>query len=357
MNPPIRFFPVIALIAFAAPSKSNAQACSKPYFVEQAFPTTGPEETRWKLCWQVLAGPNLVITGAWFRPAPAAPWIKVIYDARVSQIFVPYHGGDTRFLDIAFGFGSVPLTSVDCRGHTGIVVGANKEVCKEVRDRGIAWKLDSEVRRGQELVLWSVLAAAQYNYIVEWSFRDDGIIVGRVGATGWAAWPETHMHGVFWRLDLDLNGSCCNAASLFKHTETGLTAIDTVTDITSESGFQWDAKSFTMLQLRDSTLKNSNGKNSEWHLMPSVSGTPEHDEAFTKNTFWVTQYRWSEMLADDLPTYVVPAEPVLGRDVVLWYYAGLHHMVRDEDSDMTHVMWMGFMLKPWNVWSKTPLFP
>ena len=52
------------------------QSCSAPYFIEQAFPTGGPEQTRWKLCWQVQNGPNLVITGAWFRPDPQAAWIK-----------------------------------------------------------------------------------------------------------------------------------------------------------------------------------------------------------------------------------------------------------------------------------------
>jgi Cu2+-containing amine oxidase len=91
--------------------------------------------------------------------------------------------------------------------------------------------------------------------------------------------------------------------------------------------------------------------------MPTRDGTPVHQEPFTKNAFWVTRYKWSEMLADNLSTYIVPAEPVANNDVVLWYYGGLHHLVRDEDSDMTHLMWVGFMLKPHNVWSKTPLYP
>ncbi|HVT16176.1 MAG TPA: hypothetical protein VHQ90_08375 [Thermoanaerobaculia bacterium] len=92
-----------------AAAGAQAQVCSSPYYVEQSFPTAGPEQTRWKLCWQVLNGPNLVITGAWFRPDPAAQWIKLIYDARVSQLFVPYHPGAPRYKDVNYGFGSVPL--------------------------------------------------------------------------------------------------------------------------------------------------------------------------------------------------------------------------------------------------------
>jgi primary-amine oxidase len=364
MKSKIRCGQLIGLIAIVVPAKSSTaqtQACSTPYYVEQSFPIAGPEETRWKLCWQVLDGPNLVITGAWFRPAPAAPWIKIVYDARVSQLFVPYHAGSPRYLDIGYDFGSVPLDSANCVAPAGIVLGSNQEVCKEVRDRGLAWKHDALSRRGEELVLWSVMAASNYNYIVEWTFRDDGIIIGRVGATGQIAGTDAHVHGPIWRLDLDLNGACCDAVSRFKHTELGTHGIDAHQDILVEGGLQWDAKSFTMLEIRDQTLKNANGKNSEWHLMPAVSGIPEHNENFTKSTFWVTPYHWSEMLGEELQTYtapyVAPAEAVLNKDIVVWYYGGLHHMIRDEDQSMTQLMWTGFMLKPANVWSKTPLFP
>ena len=66
------------------------------------------------------------------------------------------------------------------------------------------------VRRGQELVLWSVLDAGNYNYVIEWSFRDDGSISGRAGSTG----PKLggpndkrgHMHNFSWRIDIDLTG-------------------------------------------------------------------------------------------------------------------------------------------------------
>lgn len=359
MKPAIRCLAAAALAAAAMPSVARAQTqwCSSPYYVEQAFPTAGPEQTRWKLCWQVLNGPNLVITGAWFRPAPTAAWIKLIYDARVSQLFVPYHPGYPRYHDVGYNFGAVPLTSADCPAPTGVVLGANHETCKQVQDRGLAWKHDALLRRGQELVLWSVLAAANYNYVVEWTFRDDGTVMGRVGATGQIAGTNAHMHGPIWRLDLDLNGACCNTVSLFKHTEIGTTAVDGATDILTEGDRKFDASSFSMLEVRDQTLSNSLGHRSHWHLMPLIAGTPVHAEAFTRSTFWVTRYRWSEMLADNLPTYVTPAEPVANNDVVLWYYAGLHHLIRDEDANMTHLMWVGFMLKPSDVWSQTPLYP
>ena len=351
------FLVAATAVSLLAPSDVNAQ-CSAPYYVEQSFPAAGPEQTRWKLCWQVLNGPNLIITGAWFRPAPTAAWIRLIYEARVSQLFVPYHPGTPRYLDIGYiyNFGAWPLNSTDCPAP-GTVIGAGQEVCKEMRGRGLAWKHNSQKRLGEDLVLWSVMAAANYNYIIEWTFRDDGSVIGRVGATGRIAGQQAHMHGPIWRLDLDLNGACCDATALFKHTESGATATDSHAAIAVESGLAWSPTSFTMLHIHDPSLKNSNGKQSEWALMPSVAGIPNHTEAWTKSTFWVTRYSWSEKMGDMLPTYASPAQTVASQDVVLWYYAGLHHYIRDEDKDMTHTMWVGFTLKPINLWAKTPLYP
>ncbi len=354
-----RLLLALALLAVTA-AASAQQVCSSPYFVDQSFPTSGPPKTRWKLCWQVLTGPNLVITGAWFQADPNAAWIKLIYDARLSQLFVPYHAGWPRYLDVTYngtGFGYVPLTTADCLASAGgTILGSGSEVCKQVRDRGVAWKHDALVRRGEELVLWSVLAAANYNYIVEWTFRDDGVVLGRIGATGQIAGPDNHMHGAFWRLDLDLNGFCCDTVAAFKHAENGLTANDTMTDVVTEGGFPWDPLAFTALHIRDASLKNGNNHPSEWHLMPSRDGTPYHQEAFTHNAFWVTRYHWNETFGDSLPSYV-NGETVKNADAVEWYYGALHHEIRDEDTDMTHIMWTGFMLKPHDVWKTTPLYP
>ncbi len=349
-----------AAIVTTAAHAQSPQYCSSPYYVEQAFPTAGPEVSRWKLCWQVLNGPNLVITGAWFRPAPLSPWIKVLYDGRMSQLFVPYHPGGPRYHDVNYGFGWVELTTTDCAPPAKII-GNQSEVCKDVRDRGLMWKHKLKERRGEELALWSVLAAGNYDYIIEWTFRDDGVFGVRMGMTGIIANQYTHMHGPIWRLDIDLNGACCDTASIMSHQEVGLTGVDTMTDINKADGFKWDPVAFNMIHIRDATLVNSKGKPSEWMLMPLRSGTPLHQEDFTKNAFWVTPYVWSQTLADDLPTYIAGHPSTKNTDIVLWYYPGAHHVIRDEDrkpdgsKGMTLVMYDSiFQLKPFNVWSQTP---
>src|SRR5205823_2694512 len=125
----------------------------------------------------------IVITGAWLKISPNAPWLKVLENLRLSEIFVPYNNG-TRIYDIG------AQGSYDLLKHTKADAGVNGTllnnglVVKELRDTGILWKYREQVRRGQELVLWSTLSAGNYNYIMEYSFRGDGSIHSRLGSTG-----------------------------------------------------------------------------------------------------------------------------------------------------------------------------
>ena len=359
-----------ALIVFA-PRSSQAQSCSRPYFVEQQFPTAGPEETRWRICWQMKDRHGLVITSAHFRKSPSSPWMRVFWDARIGEIYVPYHTG-FAFFDVSdFTFGWVPINSNDCpAAKGGTPLGPGPDVCKEVHDRGLAWKDDTDVRRGEEVVLWGVIDAANYNYVVEWTFRDDGVVLGRVGATAQnlpGAQDVTHMHGPIWRLDIDLDGFWGDTVHKGVHTENlpGPTATDTDPMISVETGLQWVDEQFTSLHIHDASLKNRQGHASGYHLMPWRWGKPRHDPDITKQDFWVTRYRGTEMFARQLPTYISNAEDVSSQDVVAWYYGGVHHMPRDEDFNpgnnqwpgVAHVMWTGFMLKPHNLFDGTPLYP
>lgn len=346
--------------------------CSTPYLVDQQFPTSGPPETRWRICFQPVPKNGLVITAAFFQKSPSSPFIRVFWDARVAEIFVPYHTGQPRYYDMdSFSFPMIPLDVNDCPpAKGGTLLSAGNEVCKEVRDRGIAWKDDLNVRRGEEVVLWGALDAVNYNYVIEWTFRDDGVVLGRVGATAQNAPSvpmEAHMHGPIWRFDIDLNGFLGDSVHVGTHKENlpGLTATDSMSLVGTESGLEWKAEEFTSLHIQDATLKNARGHSSAYHLMPMRFGTPRHAEVMTKKDFWVTRYNPSEMSPPLLPSYVSPAQAVSNTDVVVWYYGGAHHLPRDEDGRVVngvwtgeaHIMWNGFMLMPHNLFDKTPLCP
>src|SRR2546429_4205006 len=149
--------------------------------VIQEFPAGKPMQTAWKVQFGHAQSKGLYITGAWFKRTSTDPWMRVLWDARLADIFVPYHPGSPRYFDLtSFNFGLVPASKADA-GCCGTILDSG--VVKEVRDRGVGWKDDTAVYRGQELVLWATLDAANYNYVMQYGFRDDGTITFRLGAT------------------------------------------------------------------------------------------------------------------------------------------------------------------------------
>jgi len=368
----ITLFCVLGFLAATAAAQvpPPSMPCSGANLVDQKFPTSGPEITHWRLCWQTVPGNGLLIHWAYFRTSPLKPWLFLLWDARISEIFVPYHTGSPRFYDVGYMFGLAPIGAKDCPAAAGGTVLAGN-VCKEVHDRGLSWKADSAVYRGEEVVLWSALAAANYNYVMEWTFRDDGIVMGRVGATS-HNFPgrefETHVHNPIWRLDVDLNGWPNDSVALGTHTENlpGPTATDTEPLIANEKGMLWNPRSFNSLDVSDKTLVNGKGHQSMYQLIPlPTGGLAQHQEPFTTNDFWVTLYNPTEMSAKDLGSYVSPPQPVSNADVVLWYRGSVHHHPRDEDGEKVNnvwhgvalIMWTGFMLKPHDLFDRTPFYP
>lgn len=338
----------------------------------QEFPAGGPMETAWRVRWAEGPGKGLYITGAWFRRSPDEAWLRVLFDARVAEIFVPYHTGSPRFYDLTgFGFGLENAVPAD-RGCCGRLIGDPPRVVWEVRERGLVWKNHAQVRRGQTLVLWGTIDAANYNYIVQYGFRDDGTIEFRLGATAEnlpGRRDEAHMHNALWRIDVDLGEFWQNSALLARHVEStaGPSADDVVEPFNGgvEGGVAWNDLEFTEVTVVNTQRTNAQGRNIGYDLMPLRRGTARHQEAFSHYDLWVTRYRATELDYTQLPAYIGNSESVTDTDIVLWHSSPLHHRVRDEDGrtvdgfweGVALVMWGGFDLRPRNLFDGTPLYP
>ena len=331
--------------------------------------------SRWELTVNAVDRFGLVITGASFQKSRTSPFIYVLYDGRLGEIFVPYHNGVNRFGDISdpfFHFSPLTLDQANFPPPRQIIGGG--KICKEVRDY-LAWFNHDLVRYGQEVIYFSVLKAGNYDYIMEWTFRDDGVIQVRAGSTGPkidAGPPPTlgHMHNFTWRLDIDLNGAGGDSAYLTRHVEKNLTppfpppaqgstAQDSRSLIENEGGRVWNPENFNTLLIEDRTLKNGNGRATGYELQPMRSGNARHSEAFTKKDFWVTRYNPNEIFADDLPDYVQDRQSTVNTDIVVWYTGSEHHESnsRDEDLNTVPVLWTGFDLIPQNLFDGTPFYP
>lgn len=368
----------------------NAQRKGPYNQIEQQFPVQGPARTAWKIRWRTESGAGLIIQDAFFKKSPREPYIQILGEARLGEAFVPYHRGSPRFWDVSYNFPLCTVTQADAGAHGKLLSpspGQAPTVVQELRDAGLAYKDSSGVRRGQELALWGTLSAANYRYVIEYSFRDDGLIRFRLGSTGHnypgSEW-EPHMHNAMWRLDVNLDGPNNNSVEVCEHLEpdprkkkSQATTAHKLID--KEGAVDFDANKFTMLRVLHTQKKNDRKQPWSYDLVPYRMGNARHfggdKEACTHHDFWVTKNRPGEIQYTRIMDYINdpqnPQQPedVRDTDVVLWYSAPGHHEPRSEDGEMslgldgrrsfhgvTPIMWSTFELRPRDFWDRSPFF-
>jgi len=355
--------------------------------VIQEFPSKGPMETAWKIHWATTSGYGLYIQDAWFKKSPKDEWMQVLGDARLSEMFVPYHRGSPRFWDVSYNFPLTTVTKDDAGPNGKLLGGANGKapnVVMELKDRGIMYMGYNGVRRGEKLVLFGTLLAANYRYIIEFGFQDDGTVTFRVGSTGINYGGSEfvgHMHNGLWRVDVNLDGPENNSVFLVEHIEPdGMDKAKARTDVTPfnkglEGFADFVPEKFTMLRVVNDRRKNVRGEPLAYDLMPMRAGNGRHfggnKEECTRHDFWVTKAKNTELRYTELPQYVKGGghdgkepENIVKSDVVLWHSTPMHHEPRSEDGQMidgrfrgtTLVGWSGFDLRPRNLFDRTPFF-
>lgn len=387
-------FLAILLVSCAAYSQPCLPATTTQYepqrVIFQKFPANGPGETAWGIVWSENHDRGLRIEAAFLWRKPPFTWgnaLQVLGPTGLSDIFVPYHIDSTRLTDLHGGVLSTAIP--DDAGACGTipapaVVSPNdstfsrRVLVKEIRDRGVAWTSDRHTRRGQELVLWATYDSGNYEYITEYTFRDDGVITGRLGSTGYNN-PNlplvAHMHDALWRVNVDLGGAAHNTVMVMEHAESDTNSFGTATDPMFpfnggfEGGVDRDDLKFTHLNISNQLLTNAQGHPISYDLMPLQAGTARHFEDFTHHDFWVTH----ENPIEDTyisgfegagAPYITPAEPITNTDITIWYMSSIHHRPRDEDFEygqpnrlpgVALVMWSGFELYPRNLFDDTPI--
>jgi hypothetical protein len=363
--------------------------------IYQEFPARGPAETAWVIVWSENDHQGLWIEGAWFlrkKPFTIANAIQVLGRAGLSNIFVVYHKlnptYDPRLFDLKFGAlqPAIPEDAGDCGTITDPPLispydsTSRRVLIKEIRDRGVAWTSNRKTRRGEEMLLWSTYDAGNYEYIIQYGFRDDGTITFRLGSTGYNS-PyrpfEGHMHNALWYVDMNLGGALHNSVMMMRHVEPGDPSVpcgpsailETASDCMPKfnggiEGFvDWNDKEFTHPNIMSTVIHNAQGNNISYDFMPLRSGTARHKENYTQHDFWVTTAKSNELDYTNLTSYVT-GENIEDTDVALWYMSSNHHLPRDEDHEydqpiflpgVAQVMWSGFDLSPRNLFDDTPL--
>ena len=327
--------------------------------------------TSWNVCWTYVTGYGLVLGPVSFKRPGAFKPFTVVSQASVAQIFVPYALGEPRFYDTSFGFPNAVIASHLCLKGALFDGGT---ACLEHRDRDIDWMFPSGPiptgRRGEEAVLWSVLYADNYLYVEEWGFRDDGILWGRVGATGRnlpGVETESHTHDYMWRIVPNLagRGNSVNYVGINEPIDQ-LAAPDVTLKITHPTAVVWNPQRFDQLEAYAPGVTNGRGDTTSYRLIPMpVAGLAHHEEPFTQADLWATDGDPFETDATCLPRYVKDKVSLVNADIAFWYRGSFRHQPRDEDGyydssgtwiGTTHALWAGFIFMPRNLFDSSPFF-
>ena len=88
-----------------------AQEATAEFLVSESGGQDPRKGTAWKVHFARGLHKGLYITGAWFKRDLGEDWIKILNDARIAELFVPYHrSGFIRYYDLtSFSF---PLSEV-----------------------------------------------------------------------------------------------------------------------------------------------------------------------------------------------------------------------------------------------------
>ncbi|KAL0454961.1 UNVERIFIED_CONTAM: Primary amine oxidase [Sesamum latifolium] len=363
---------------------------------------------------------------------------RVMYRGFISELFVPYMDLTEEwyyrtFMDAGengFGQSAVPLQPLrDCpenamfldgyfTAQDGTPAKISNVFCLFERYAGdIMWRhtegalpgdMVTEVRPDVSLVLRMVSTVANYDYVIDWEFKQTGTIKVTAGLTGLLAVRGSiythkdqimqeeygtllaenvlgphHDHFISFHLDLDVDGetnSFVKAKLQPVRVTDGRSPRKSYWRVVNETAKrESDAKihlgsGATEILVTNPNKRTKVGNDIGYRLIPRTVASrllanedyPQKRGAFTKYNVWVTPYNRSEKWAgglfvdqshgdDNLATWSLRDREIEKKDIVLWYTLGFHHVPCSEDFPIMPTLTNGFELKPTNFFDYNPM--
>ncbi len=352
---------------------------------------------------------------------------QVAHRLSLAEMVVPYrdpgtdHQARTAFDIGEWGLGFMTTSlelGCDCLGEiryldavlhdtSGEPYTIRNAVCIHEEDDRVLWKhvdedAGAEVRRSRRLVVSTHVTVANYEYLVYWSFYQDGTIQCEIRATGimvvshlnegqsspygtmvdQRTYAPFHQHFLVARMDLDIDGEANTVVT--SETEAAPTTADNPFGLglllhntplrTEEEGKQdycWETQ--RTWKVTNPNRLNAVGEPVAYKLVPGGhfpammdTNSPVFQRAqVIGHTLWVTPYaqdeRWpcgefvNQSKEDEgLPAWTAANRSIDNTDVVLWYVFGIHHVPRPEDWPVMPVDTVSFMLKPFGFFDRNP---
>jgi primary-amine oxidase len=360
----------------------------------------------------------------------------VLYRASLSEMVVPYGDPDANWRwRAAFDVGeysvgrlasplepkldapeNAQLIDATFADDFGKPYTLERAVAIYERDGGILWKHfdtvsgKNETRRARELVMFFVATIGNYDYAVNYIFKQDGSLEVDLALTGimlakgvrerradenHSTLSATtghlvaenivaphHQHFFSFRLDFDIDGT---RNSVTEMNTSGMPAgannpylngflmRESVFRTELEARRRMDMRAARVWTVTNFSARNSLGHHTSFILVPGANSLPyiapqslvRRRAQFINNHFWATRYNPGELYAagvypnqsrggDGLPRFVADNESIENQDVVVWYTLGVTHIPRPEEWAVMPVTHVGFKLIPGGFFSRNP---
>jgi hypothetical protein len=405
MRPSARSVATIAgvLLALVLSAPLTPSGTAHGLEIVQYFPAAPPglaappPESGWRIRYEILAPGTHGYGGssAWeiqsvdfmrgYTETGEPDWIRILNNLTFVEMYVPYYDG-LEILDMA-GFASFVPAAADFVPAAGVIGGGiqpDGSVIAEVVDDSVRFmSMSNQVRRGQRLDVWATLNAANYRYVIRYSFLDDGSIRVRAGGTAQnlrslpvGAEPGVHVHMAAWRMEFDLGAPEANQVHVVERIADPASAAARLDHRPFNGGVEggetWNPERLTTLMVENARTENRHVPPHKigYKLLPSRAGSLRTHRKYTQYDVWATLLTEPSGSTDrlkfiDVPTYAERARPLDGQPLAIWTTAALHHVPRTEDfgpigyeasQGVALTMWAGFDLMPHNLWDRTPLY-
>ena len=304
--------------------------------------------------------------------------------------------------------GEIVYLDAVCNDAAGEPVVIPNAICMHEEDVGVLWRHiewrdgTGEVRRSRRLVISSFSAIGNYDYGFFWYLYQDGTIEFEVKLTGVLSTgavapgvrPEhgvlvapglnamVHQHFFNMRLDLDVDGLENAVEEVWTESlppgpgnpvGNAFRPLRRRLETELEARRRLDPASARWWEIVNPGVRHRLGEPVAYRLVPGENATPfaqpdapvSKRAGFIRKHLWVTPYEPGERYAAGdypnqhpggagLPEWTSADRPVAGRDIVVWYTFGHHHVPRPEDWPVMPVATIGFMLKPVGFFERNP---
>lgn len=375
----------LILISFLITGAAAAQAnCPAEHQINARF----DNGAGWSMCWESKKRENMVLSDVKYQAAGAEPY-SVFNTLRLSQLHVSYDDSNIVYNDVTqFGLGGGYVTTLeahDCPDGRLIDIANRAGICERISTDDDSYTTASETRKSQSLSVFSTSQVGSYSYLITWKFFADGSVQPSIGAAGALqrssgdahshfgrklegvedkSWLS-HTHNYYWQIDFDL-GNLANddqVNELQFTTDNHGRRARLLSRLSTESARAINPEKMTSWLISDGDANNA--KTPGYLIEPINYGHKlVSTEPYTEFDFFVTRQNDCERFVSENAKYYpacqenilefVNNENLINEDVVVWHRISFHHVPRNEDRQVMHSHWDGFVMEGRNLHQQSP---